>query len=85
MARKKDYLRPWLERLGMTIEEVAEKYRAWYQDAVKYMGRDAAVKMLAAALHTSEGSAYRYRKKSELPAGEFLALVCHRLEKGARI
>ena len=81
MARKKDYLHLWIERLEMTEEEVAEQYWAWYEAAVKEMGRTAALEMLADALYTSESTVQRYASRKRLPAGEFLALICHRLEK----
>ncbi len=81
MARQRDNLQPWLNLLRMTEEEVAETYRDWYEAAVTEMGRDAALAMFAQALYTSVGSAQRYASWTRLPAGEFLALLCHRIEK----
>lgn len=81
MARKNDNLQLWLEHLEMTVEEVAEKYRAWYAASVSELGRTAAREMLAEALYTSEGSVQRYASQNRLPAGEFLALLCHRIDK----
>lgn len=81
MARKNDNIQLWLDRMGMTVEEVAEKYREWYWAAVREMGRKAALEMIAQALYTTTSTAQRYASPNVLPAGEFLALVCYRIDK----
>ena len=89
MAQKTDdRWSPWLETLGVTREEISAMYRKWYDDVYQAMKeekvdkpRQETIAFLMKSLYASEASVVRYIRPGTEATGEFLSLLCHRLEK----